>query len=227
MRKIIVLTLFFVFIFTIQSCGQNPELGENKIDLKTFSVKFNVNGFYKNQIETHKKSLELYSQGKTKDAFSKELLKNYKFVENIDTLSIDKDKYMLMYIMRGMDTKDTLATFGNIRFQKLDMISNEKNEFQSLRATSWTYNDKKNNFNTLKDELQNIHGKPNVIKETFEHGEYYQWTTKDFVVSLTVDKNEERNENMSYSAQLYLTAKSEYENLTDKLIGKTKYYWIY
>ena len=153
MKKIIVLTLFFVFIFTIQSCGQNPELGKTTIDLKTFSTKFNVNDFYKSQIEIHKKSLELYSHGKTKEAFSRELLKNYKFVENIDTLSIDKEKYLLLYIMRGMGTKDTLATFGNIQFQKLDMIANEKNEFQSLRATSWAYKDNKKNFNTLKKYL--------------------------------------------------------------------------
>ena len=223
----IILTLFFVFNFTMQFCGQNPELGNSKIDLKTFSVKFNVNDFYKNQIETHKKSLEFYSQGKTKEAFSKELLKDYKFVENVDTLSIDKDKYLLLYLMKGMDTKDTLATFGSIRFQKLDMITNEKKYFQSLRATSWAYKDNKKNFNNLKNELQNTYGNPKIIVETFEHGEYYEWVTKDFVVNLTVDIDEESDGKISFATKLYLTDKNEYEKLKSNVFGKTKYYWIY
>ena len=59
---------------------------ENNNNIKVLS------NIISSQIEIHKKSLELYSHGKTKEAFSRELLKNYKFVENIDTLSIDKEK---------------------------------------------------------------------------------------------------------------------------------------
>ncbi|WP_118976081.1 hypothetical protein [Taibaiella koreensis] len=227
MQKLATLSLLFIFIFAIPVCGQHPELGKKIIDLKTFSVKFNVYEFYKNQIETHQKSLALYSQRKTKEAFSEELLKDYKFLENIDTLFVDNNIYLLLYEMKGMNTKDTLATFEGIRFQKLDMAANDKNEFQSLRATSETYKDDKKNFYALKHKLENVYGKPQIIEETLQHGEYYEWVTDDFIINLTLGKDEGENGVMSFPAKLYLTKKSEYENLKANFIGKSKYYWIY
>lgn len=223
MRKLTAVSLLFIFIFSFQSRGQNPELGKDIIDLETFSIKFNVNDFYKSQIKTHKKSRALYARGKTEQAFSEELLKDHKSVENLDTLHLDSNKYLLLYEMKGMATKDTLATYGNVRFQRLDMVTNEKNKFQSLRAISSTYKDDKKNFNALKDILEKSYGKPQIIKETFEHKEYYEWTTEELVISLILKSDG----NTDFDSNLYLTDKREYENLKSNLIGKTKYYWIY
>lgn len=222
MKKLTTLSFLIVFMLAIHSYAQSPELGNDKIDLKAFSPKFNVNGFYSNQIKTHKKSVSLYAQGKTKDALSKELLKDYRGVENADTLHISDNKYLVFYLMKTMRTKDTLATFENIRFQKLDMVANDKNEFQSLRATSWAYKNGKKNFNSLKYKLETLYGNPQIIEEKSQHEEYYEWATTEFIVSLTLDKDED----MNFSTKLYLTRKSEYENFKANVIGKTKYYWI-
>lgn len=223
MKKLITLSFLFVFMLAIPSYAQSPELGKDKIDLKAFSLKFNVNDFYKNQIKTHKKSVSLYAQGKTKDALSKELLKDYRGVENTDTLHIGDNKYLVFYLMKTMRTKDTLATFENITFQKLDMVANDRNEFQSLRATSWAYKQGKKNFDALKYKLENFYGKPLIIGQKFQHEEYYEWAAPEFIVSLTLDKDED----MNFITKLYLTSKSEYENFKANVIGKTKYYWIY
>ncbi|MFC6267837.1 hypothetical protein [Frigoriflavimonas asaccharolytica] len=227
MKKLFKLSILFVFIFTMKSCAQNPELGKDIIDLKTFPISFNANDFYKNQIKIHKKSRELLSQGKFEESVSDELLKNYKFVEKIDTLSIDDNVPLLYYGMEGMATKDTLAIFEGIKFEKIEMFTNISNVFQSLRAISYAYKDGKKNFNTLKQKLEIEYGKPKIIKENLEHKEYYEWTTEDLVINLILNVEDEKDNDKSFVAELYLTNKKEYENFKNNVIGKTKYYWFY
>lgn len=226
MKKIIELSVLFTLIFTIKSCGQNPELGKDKIDLKSFSLKFNANDFYKDQIVNYNKSKELLSQGKFEESVSDELLKNYKFVESIDTLLMKDKNPMLHYGMKGMATKDTLATFDDIRFQKIEMFTDKANIFQSLRAISYTYKDGMKNFNSLKEQLEMAYGKPLIVKANSNHKEYYEWKTKDLVFNLILKVEVEKDGKQSSIADLYLTKKSEYEYFKTNVIGKTKYYWF-
>ncbi|SFW61479.1 hypothetical protein [Cellulophaga fucicola] len=219
MRKILLLCILFSFLF---SCSQNIELGKNKIDLKKFPLKIDVHYFYKEQIETHKKSLELYSQGKIDEAYSNELLKNYKSVESIDTLHIKDNEYLLLYEMQGMQTKDTLATFGNIKFEQLNMISNNENEFQSLRAVSFSYKDDKNNFKELIKALETEYGSPEIIKAN--ESEIYKWSNKDFIVLITLVIQKENDIDSYYNSNYFLIKRSESNKLKTHF-PKISGYW--
>ncbi|QCE40360.1 hypothetical protein [Psychroserpens sp. NJDZ02] len=219
MKRVSLLFTFFTFLF---SCAQNIELGKTKIDLKKFPLNIDVHYFYKEQIETYNKSLELYDQGKTDEAYSNELLKNYKGVEGIDTLHIKDSEYLLIYEMQGMQTKDTLATFGNIKFEQLNMISNNDNEFQSLRAESFSYKDDKKNFKDLITVLETEYGSPTVFKAN--ESEIYKWSNKDIIVLITLVIQTENDIESYYYSNFFLIKRSE-SNKLKRDFSKISGYW--
>ncbi|MGJ8549062.1 hypothetical protein [Winogradskyella wichelsiae] len=219
MKKILTLLIFFAFLF---SSAQNPELGKTKINLKNFPLQIDVHHFYKEQIETYNKSLELYNQGKTDEAYSNKLLKNYKNVEGIDTLYIADSEYLLLYEMQGMETKDTLATFGDIKFEQLNMISNNDNEFQSLRAVSFSYKDDKKNFKALKTVLEKEYGSPKLIKTN--ESEIYRWLDKDFIMLITLVTQKENDIETYYYANYFLINRNESDKLKTNF-KKISGYW--
>ena len=219
MKKIPLLLIIFNLLF---SYAQSPELGKTKINLKNFSLKTDVNHFYKEQIETYNKYLELYRQGTPTEAQLNALLKNYKSVEGIDSLYISSSNYLLLYEMQGMETKDTLATFEDIKFEQLNMISNNDNEFQSLRAVSFSYKDDKNNFKELKTVLETEYGSPEII-ETNE-SKMYKWCDKDFIRLITLVIETENDIETYYKANYFLINRSESEKLKENF-PKISGYW--
>lgn len=202
------LLLIFAFLF---SCAQNPKLGKDKINFKKFSLKIDVHAFYEEQIEIYKKIMASYDQGNTDESYLNTLLENYKSVERIDTLHTANNEYLLLYEMQGMETKDTLATFGAIKFEQLDMISNNEHEFQSLRAISFSYKDNRKNFEMLKRELAIEYGSPEIIKTS--EREVYKWVDENFITLITLDIEKEDDVEAYYNAVYFLINRKKSDKL--------------
>ncbi|WP_300671157.1 hypothetical protein [Soonwooa sp.] len=222
MKNLVQLVLIFV---SLTFSAQHLELGKDKINLESFKMPFDVNSFYKKQFELNKKTLELMEKDKMETPMFDKLMKQYKFVDGITTIDVSDTKKLLLYEMKATNTRDTLAYFGNVKFQKLEMISNQKNEFLSLRAVSNSFNDNKKNYEHLKSLLVNKFGNPQKIdSENFVEKEYFQWKTKDFVYILSLKIETENDVLKYYYSDLYLISAKDYENLKANF-GKIPVYW--
>lgn len=218
--------ILFIFVFaSVMFSAQYLELGKDKINLETFKMPFDVNGFYKKQLGLSKEMTELFDQDKMDTPAYDKLLKQYKFVEGIKTIDVSDTKKLLLYEMKATNTKDTLAYFGNVKFQKLEMISNQKNEFQSLRAESFSYKDEKKNFENLKNILVKRFGNPQKIdSDNFAEKEYFLWKTKDFVYILSLKIETEKDVPKYYYSDLYIIDGKNFEDLKTSF-GKIPMYW--
>ncbi|SKB59442.1 hypothetical protein SAMN05660477_00098 [Soonwooa buanensis] len=222
MKNIIRIIVVFA---SVMFSAQHLELGKDKINLENFKMPFDVNSFYKKQLELNKKTTELLEQDKMDTPAYDKLLKQYKFVEGIKTIDVSDTKKLLLYEMKSINTKDTLAFFGNVKFQKLEMISNQKNEFQSLRAVSFSYKDNKKNYEHLKNILVKKFGNPQKIdSDNFAEKEYFLWKTKDFVYILSLKIETEKDVPKYYYSDLYIINGENFEDLKMSF-NKIYNYW--
>jgi hypothetical protein len=190
----------------------NPDLGKDKINLEKFNLNFNVEKYYAKEMDKEqqytKRKEELLQQVRANkglkqdfDAMDKELsaLNDFHWIE-VDTLYNDPGNYIKSkenpigrkFDMRGWSSKDQLANYQKMDFEKIDMLQDLKGNFIALVALNEYENEE--NFKQLLKYLEQKHGKASVKKEDF-FGPYYiyYWELPDRVLAISSKFDDKKN----------------------------------
>lgn len=211
MKSLIFRTLLFVFAISLQSCGQNAELGKDNLNLEKFDLNFIVDKFYAKEIEKEKKYEEqkdviieeIYKKKHTEkeiDEFDEKLskLKDFKWIV-IDTIYSGNKYYGdigkpigIQYNMRSWSTNDSLAYFEKMYFEKIDMMKSFDGNFMALVATNESKDE--NNFKQLLNQIEKKNGKARVLENDF-FGSYhiYFWELEDRLLAISSKYDDKHN----------------------------------
>lgn len=211
MKNLTVITLLFVFIFTLQSCGQTSELGKDNLNLEKFDLNFSVAKFYANEIEKEKKFeeqkdlvIEKIGEKRHTEKEIEELDKvlstfnDFKWIK-IDTVRSGDDFYGttgkpigIQYNMRSWSPKDSMVHYENMHFEKINMMKNFDDDFIALVATNESKDE--NDFKQLLSQIEKKKGKAKVLKNEF-FGSYYVyfWELKDRLLAISSKYDDKKN----------------------------------
>lgn len=211
MKNLILLT--FIFTFSLQSCGQNTELGKDKLNLEKFNLKFDVAKFYANEIEKEQKYEEqkdlIIEKILEKEHTEKEIkkldeklseLNNFKWIK-IDTIYNDpynydyynrKNPIGIQYNMGSWRNSDNLGYYGKMHFAKIEMTKSFEGDFMALVALNESKGT--NDFKQLLSYIEQKHGKA-IVKEYDFFGSYfvYFWELKDHLLAISSKYDNKEN----------------------------------
>jgi len=188
------LLLLTISIILLSSCSK-AQLGKQVLDLETFSMSFNVNGFYQAAIEKAR-------QKPPENASTKEQLDDFLNTYFIKVDTVKKDEFEknspvmgVQYNMTSWNEGDTLARFKALPYCKINMMINESKEFMALCATS-DQTDSATYQKTIQD-MSKKYGQPEKQQEDF-FGIHtnLSWKLEDRLIQL-VSKTDDRKNTMA------------------------------
>lgn len=209
-----------MLMMSTAACSQQPQLGKDKIDLEHFPKNFDAFAYYEKAIKDARKSFEYLNNGEKEKAFALD----YYNIDGIDTIRVTGQKDLYLFDMDGAQFKTKHATFGNINFEQLSMVTNDEKKVIALDAVSYSFNDGEKNFQNLKNLLEAKYGKPKVIPPTFAglKYDYYTWDTDEYNIRLTIDKNHPAEGD--FKSTLFFINKAQL-NTVKKSLVKVRNFW--
>ncbi|MDR2272055.1 MAG: hypothetical protein LBF27_14210 [Sphingobacterium sp.] len=180
-----------------------PQLGKQLVNLETFDLNFDVDRFYSPEIETAK----LYSAqrdeilaGKKEEEFGDKLIDPWSFETiAVDSVFVDdifapsKQLVGLQYNMKSHTLGDSLALYGNMHFEGLNMMRSKEGNFMALVATKENENEEA--FRTLLARLEKKYGKAKITEKDFFGGyNVYSWQLQDRLIAISSKHNDKSNE---------------------------------
>lgn len=181
----------------------HPKLDGQTLDLENFNLNFDVDEFYSPTIEKAK----LYSvqqeeiiAGKQEQDFGDKLIDPWSFETiAIDSVFVDnifassKQLVGLQYNMKSWAQGDSLAQYGKMCFEAINMMRTKEGQFMALVASN--QNEGEELFKQLVAEIERTHGKPKVTDQDF-FGNYkvYSWQLEDRLLAISSKYNDKSNE---------------------------------
>ncbi|HWV73016.1 MAG TPA: hypothetical protein VN040_14945 [Pseudosphingobacterium sp.] len=193
---------FAPIIILALSCT-SPQLGKQAVNLETFDLNFDVNKFYAPSLEKAKlygEQRDAILSGKDEKEFGDKLVDPWSFETiAIDSVFVDdifapvKQLVGLQYNMKSHTLEDSLALYGNMHFEGLNMMRREDGEFMALVASN--QNEGPGPFQQLLADIEKKHGKAKVSNEDFFGGyKVYSWQLADRLLAISSKNNDKSNE---------------------------------
>lgn len=189
-------------VTSLLSCS-HPKLGAQTLELENFNLNFQVDQFYTPTIEKAK----LYSAqreeilaGKKEKDFGDKLVDPWSFetvaIDSVfdgDIFSAPKRLIGLQYNMKSWTQGDTLARYGQMNFEAINMMRAPEGKFIALVATN--ENEGEVQVKRLIADIERKNGKPQVSEHEFFGGyKVYCWQLKDRLLAISSKFDDKSNE---------------------------------
>jgi len=179
----------------------NPGIGEDVLNLETFDLNFSVEKFYAPYLAKAKQysvQREQILNGKKEADFGDKYIDPWSF-ESIVIDSVFKDDNSskkligLQYNMKSWTEGDSIAQYGPMTFEALNMMRDTDGKFMALVATNQSQDE--DPFKLLLAEIEKKYGKAKIIEDEFFGGYYvYRWQLPDRLLAISSKYNDKSNE---------------------------------
>ncbi|MDO7138948.1 hypothetical protein [Algibacter lectus] len=221
---------FYIIIFLVFHSCEGQKLGRT-LDLEDINTDFNIDGFYGDEIEMHKKyesQKDEIINGKKEEEFGDNLVKFWDFRHiRIDTVryrnnEILNDPYRIIgitYDMTDWSDENTVpvARYRNLDFETINMMKSPRGKFIALFARNEDAKIKKAEFKKLLNHLVKEYGVPNVSEGSSyatKGYKYFQWNAnKNFIYIGTKYNDKEHLNSIGIN-----TSKFEFDTVKRNLI---------
>ncbi|MCL5247479.1 hypothetical protein M4I21_16785 [Cellulophaga sp. 20_2_10] len=192
-----------ILVLAILCTACTKKIGKDKLDLENFSLSFNVDDFYADEIAKEKtyesQIVQIYNDEKKEEDFGDDLVTMWDFFSiTTDTIHIghfydDKknDIVGIDYTMGSWRVNDSLAYYNKMYFEKINIMKTSDDDFIALAATNESYGVE--NFENLLRYITSKHGEPKITEDISGYYYLYSWLIDNNLVAITSTRDNKNN----------------------------------
>lgn len=195
-------TIFLPLIISMMALTL-PQPESKPLSLEDFKLNFNIENFYAPELakaRLYREQRDAILNGKDEKEFGDQLVDPWSFETiAIDSVFVDdifapsKQLVGIQFNMKSHTIGDSLARYGDMYFEGLNMMRNKKGEFMALVASN--QNGGPVPFQLLLAYIEKKHGKAKVSNEDFFGGyKVYSWQLTDRLLAISVKNNDKSAE---------------------------------